>query len=296
MEIKRFTGVITAILTVYDEDLNVKKDTVKKLVDYQLQNGASGFYVCGNTGECTVLPAKTRKQMLEVVIESGEGRGDIIAHIGAGHLDETLDLLDHANKVGVDAVASLPPSLTSYYNMNETIDYYRMLAERSKAPVIAYITGVLNGDPVEFAKRVSDIPGVSGIKLTIPNYYNFARVVAETGSRLNILNGPDETMLCGLSLGADGAIGTTYNFVPKLARGIYDAYMSGDMLAAKERQHTLIVLISKLLGRRRGFWKAIMETMGFDMGHNVFPATPYTKDEISALEAELRAYGFYELI
>ena len=93
--------------------MNVKKDTVEKMVDYQLKNGVKGFYVGGNTGECTVLPAKTRKQMLETVVDANDGRGKIMAHIGAGHFDEVMDLLEHANGQKIDAIASLPPALQS---------------------------------------------------------------------------------------------------------------------------------------------------------------------------------------
>ena len=121
MSNKPFSGIIPAIFSVYDEDLKVKKDTVKKLVNYQLDNGSTGFYVGGNTGECTILPAQVRKDMLSAVLEANGGRGKIMAHIGAGHLDETLDLLKDANEKGVDAIASLPPSLTRYYNIDETL-------------------------------------------------------------------------------------------------------------------------------------------------------------------------------
>lgn len=296
MNTKIFSGVIPAIFSAYDENMNAKAATVKKMVDYQLEGGSSGFYVGGNTGECSVLPARTRKQMLEAVVEANAGRGDVIAHIGAGLLEDTLDLLDHANSVGVDAVASLPPSLTSYYNMEATLDYYKLLAEKSKAPVIAYITGVLNGDPVDFARKVAEIDNVCGIKLTIPNYYAFGRVVAESEGKLNILNGPDETMLCGLSLGAEGAIGTTYNLFPKLARGIYDAYLAGDMQTAKKKQQTLTCMIPNLIGKGMSYWKAAMETLGFDMGYNVFPGKNYTKEEMVQIEKDLRACGFYDLI
>ncbi len=290
---KKFTGIIPAIFSVYDESMNVLTDTVAKMVDFQLAGGSTGFYVGGNTGECTVLPAKTRKQMLEAVVAANAGRGDVIAHIGAGHLDETLDLLEHANAVGVDAVASLPPSLTSYSNMEETIAYYRLLAERSAAPVIAYITGVLSGDPVEFAARVAEIPNVSGIKLTIPNYYAFGRVIVAGAGRLNILNGPDETMICGLAEGADGAIGTTYNFLPRLACGIYNSFMEGNIAAARENQQKLNTMIPLALGRGTGYWKAVMTTMGFDMGYTVAPATPVSAEQVEDLRRKLDAIGFY---
>ena len=294
MQNNKFTGILPAIFTVYDENLNVKKDTVRKLVDYQLEGGSTGFYVGGNTGECTVLPAKTRMQMLEAVVDANAGRGGVIAHIGAGHLDETLQLLEHANSVGVDAIASLPPSLTAYYNMAETIEYYRLLAQKSKAPVIAYITGVLNGDPVDFAEKVSAIDNVMGIKLTIPNYYAFGRVVDASRGRLNILNGPDETMICGLSVGADGAIGTTYNFLPRLANSIYTNFKAGNMAAALESQQKLVRMINVALGNGLAYWKAVMTTMGFDMGHTVAPCIMPDAAKVADLKEKLTAIGFYD--
>ena len=291
---KEFCGVMPAIFSVYDESGKVLTKTVEKMVNYQLENGMSGFYVGGNTGECTVLPARIRKEMLETVIDANQKRGKIIAHIGAGHQDETMDLLAHANAVGVDAVASLPPSITPYFSFEETIRYYRILAENSEAPVFAYITGVLNGDPVEFAKRVSDIPNIAGIKLTIPDYFAFGRVVT-AAPEMSILNGPDETMLCGLCMGADGAIGTCYNFLPKLARGIYDDYLAGNMQGAKDKQHKL-QSISPMLLEDGGisYFKAVLTTMGYDMGSVLAPSVFNSKEEIKDLENKLKAFGFYD--
>ena len=293
---KNFVGIMPAIFSVYDENMNVIKPTVRKMVDYQLKNGCTGFYVGGNTGECTVLPAKTRKQMLEAVIEANEGRGTVMAHIGAGHFDETMDLLEHANSLeGVDAVASLPPSLTGYYKMPNTVDYYRTLAEKSKTPVFAYITGVLNGSPLDFANQVASIPNIAGIKLTIPDYFTFGRVCA-AHPEMNILNGPDETMVCGLSMGADGAIGTTYNFVPRLAVGIYEAFLAGKMDEAREKQQKLQSIIGAALGNGISYWKAIMTIMGYDMGATVFPGKNPTAAEVAELEAKLKALGFFDVL
>ena len=297
MEFKKFEGIHSAIFSVYDENLNVIEETVEKMVNYQLEHGVRGFYVGGNTGECTVLPAKTRKQMLEAVIRANKGRGQIMAHIGAGHFDETMELLDHANSLsGVDAIASLPPSLSGYYDMNSTLDYYRALAERSATPVFAYITPVLNGSPVEFATRAAEIDNVAGIKLTVPDYFAFGRVVSATEGRFNILNGPDETMLCGLALGADGAIGTTYNILPRLAVGIYDDFKAGRLDDARKKQAALSNLIPHLLGHGLGYWKAALETMGYEMGDMVFPGKAFKGKEVDALREKLTAVGFYDLV
>ena len=142
------------------------------------------------------------------------------------HFDEVMDLLEHANTQKIDAIASLPPSLCSYYGHQDTISYYKALAKASKYPVYAYVTPVTmqHSELYSFAKELSEIENIAGLKITIPDYFKFALVNQIYGGRLNNLNGPDEMLLCGVSVGADGGIGTTYNIVPKLPVKIYESF------------------------------------------------------------------------
>ena len=296
---KAFTGIHSAIFSVYDEQMNVKKETVAKMVEGQLEAGVLGFYVGGNTGECTVLPAKTRKQMLEAVVEANKGRGKIMAHIGAGHFDEVMDLLEHANTQKIDAIASLPPSLSSYYNHKDTIEYYKALAKASKVPVYAYVTPVTmqHSELYSFAKELSEIDNIAGLKITIPDYFKFALVNEIDGGRLNNLNGPDEMLLSSLAIGADGAIGTTYNIVPKLAVKIYDSFKKGDLKTALEYQNKLNHFIQTMFGfvngRGLGYWKACLSLLGYDMGYTVFPSSQVTKEDLEILKEKLTAINFF---
>jgi N-acetylneuraminate lyase len=296
---KAFTGIHSAIFSVYDEQMNVKKETVAKMVEGQLEAGVLGFYVGGNTGECTVLPAKTRKQMLEAVVEVNKGRGKIMAHIGAGHFDEVMDLLEHANTQKIDAIASLPPSLSSFYNHKDTIEYYKALAKASKVPVYAYVTPVTmqHSELYSFAKELSEIDNIAGLKITIPDYFKFALVNEIDGGRLNNLNGPDEMLLSSLAIGADGAIGTTYNIVPKLAVKIYDSFKKGDLKTALEYQNKLNHFIQTMFGfvngRGLGYWKACLSLLGYDMGYTVFPSSQVTKEDLEILKEKLTEINFF---
>ena len=291
-----FTGIMPALYSVYDEDRNVIKPAVQKLVDYQLKNGVSGFYVGGNTGECAVLPNKTRKQMMDAVMEANNGRGKVIAHIGAGHIDDVYDLLDHANSLNVDAIASLPPSLQAYYGEDEILTYYRILAEKSKAPVLAYVTSVNTGDILEFAKRIMTIDNVIGIKMSIPDYFTFGNIKTINGGDINLLNGPDETLICGLAEGADGAIGTSYNALPKLAVSLYNNFKAGKMDAALECQRKINAYINLFLEYNIAFWKASMTFLGFDMGYTVEPQKLPDKETMEVLRKQLEKIGFFEMI
>ncbi len=287
----KFNGVYSAVFSVYDREMNVKKETVNKLVDYQLGGGIKGFYVCGATGECVVLPLKTQVQMLDAVIDATGGRGQIIAHIGSGRFEDTMALLENANGKKIDAVASLPPSLQGYYNQDETIEFYKTIAKKSKFPVFAYITGIMRGNLVEFAEKLFAIKNIQGIKLTIKDYFVFERICALAKDRMTVFNGPDETMLCGLSMGADGAIGTTYNILPELACDIYAAFKKGDMQSALEKQNRMNDMISAVIGNNIAVWKAILGIKGFDMGYTVEPCIVPRKDEIAALDEKLKKAG-----
>ena len=290
---KLFKGIYSAIFSVYDKELNVKRDTVEKLVEYQLQNGLKGFYVGGNTGECTVLPAKTRIQMTDAVIEANRGRGQVMGHVGAGHINEVYELIEDSNAKKVDAIASLPPSLQSYYNFEEIIEYYKIIAKRSKHPVYAYITSFTKGDFVSFAEKIMKIDNIYGLKISVPDYFNFGSITQLNGGNINVLNGPDETLLCGLSEGADGAIGTSYNILPALAVKIYNLFGEGKIPQAREAQNQLNSVIKIVLGCSLAYWKGIMTLMGFDMGYTVEPQKLPSKEDLAKLKEKLSETGLF---
>ena len=294
-----FEGIMSALFSVYDEELNVKKETVKKLIDYQLSKGISGFYVCGNTGECKVLPVKTRKQMAETVVEENKGRGKIIVHVGAAHMDEVYELIDHCNQLKIDAISSLPPTFGVYYTIDETIEYYRVIAKRSKHPVIAYVWGTTGKNAVEIAEKIMKIDNIIGLKLTISDYHAFINIKQINNGNINLLNGPDETLICGLSTGADGGIGTSYNLFPELAVSVYNSFKSGDMIKALEHQRKLTSLIDCILGRSTSeslvLCKAAMALKGFDMGYNIEPAINLSKERLNQLKDSLEKNGYFQL-
>lgn len=291
-----FEGIYSAIFSIYDENMNVIEESVKKLIEHGEKNGLRGFYVGGNTGECTVLPNRTRKQMLECVKKYASPTSKIIAHVGAGHLDDVLDLIQHANELGVDAIASLPPSLTSYYRANEIVEYYRYIASLSKVPVLAYVTSVLNCDPMEFTQKVMEIENIIGLKMSIPDYYGFERIKTVGGGNINILNGPDECMLSGLAMGADGAIGTSYNVMPDQACGIYNNFKAGNWEEALNCQHRLNRYIDVYAGKSIVDWKSALRLIGIDPGYTVAPAHKVDEEMYNAFLEKLKANGSYDLI
>ena len=264
-------GVYSALFTIYDEQLNVKKNAVHKLMKYQQENGLQGFYVGGNSGEGMVLPVKTRMDMLEAVMEEKKD-STIISHIGAATLQDAAELLKHADNCGVDVISSQIPVCIPSYNDDEIVEYYRYLSTLTDKPLLAYINGLIKGDVYDVAAQIMDIPNMIGVKMTIPNYYYFERLKT-MNPEMVLLNGPDESLLAGMVMGADGGIGTSYNILPGTVADIYNYFVQGDMEQALAAQKKLNTLIASVAGKNIGHWKFFMELMGFDMGYTVAPAS-----------------------
>ena len=279
-------GVYSALFTIYDRELNIKKDAVHKLMNYHQENGLQGFYVGGNSGEGMVLPIKTRMNMLETVMEEKKD-STIISHIGAATMQDVQTLVQHADRCGVDVISSQIPVNVPAYNDDEIIEYYRSLSNMTDKPLLAYINGLIKGNVYDVASKIMDIPNMLGVKMTIPNYYYFEQLKTQMPGMV-LLNGPDESLLAGLVMGADGGIGTSYNILPGTVADIYNSFVQGDTQKALSAQKKLNHLIASVAGMNIGHWKFFMELMGFDMGHTVAPATQPTDAQRKKYEQVLK--------
>jgi N-acetylneuraminate lyase len=137
-----------------------------------------------------------------------------------------------------------------------------------------------------FAARVFEVDNVTAIKWTSPNFFQLATLKDLTHGEMNVINGPDEMMLSGLSAGADGAIGTTYNFQLDSALGVYRNFIKGDIAAAWVQQCRINRVVDALKKYVTiPFTKAILEKQGYAVGNCVFPMKRYAEEEKEAMYA-----------
>lgn len=289
----RFTGVMPALVTPLRADESLNEVAVQQLIRWHLSEGMDGFYICGGTGEGPGLQKHVRMQMAEAACAETRGRGSVIVHVGAIDLVTARELARHAGQVGADAVSSVPPFFFGYGEA-EIRQYYMELSEASGLPVIMYaspLAGVnITWDMVD---RLMDVPNMIGLKWTSSDYYTMGRIKELRGGNINVLNGPDETLLLGLVMGADGGIGATYNIIPRVIRRIWDSYRAGDLQTAREAQFQVDHLIHVLV--RYGVVPAVKEILnmlGYACGSCVAPAKRLSSGERSALRADLDALSF----
>ena len=140
--------------------------------------------------------------------------------------------------------------------------------------------------------RLFEIDNITGVKWTSSNYYELIKL-RERCPDANIFNGPDEMLICGLSAGADGGIGSTYNVMYPLIRGIYDDFRGGNMAGALEKQKKADKIIRVILKYSViPVVKAVLEERGIEVGNASFPMVKYTPEQRKQIIADMTEAGF----
>ncbi|NJD03762.1 MAG: N-acetylneuraminate lyase, partial [Ruminiclostridium sp.] len=163
-----------------------------------------------------VMKPEARMAMVEIAVDEVKGRGYVIDHVGAIDLRTAEQLARHASDTGVAAISSVPPFFYGY-DEKEIIQYYQALSDSSDVPLLMYaspLSGVVIN--TEMVEKLMNIRNMIGLKWTSYDYYEMRRIKELNEGNINVINGPDETLLCGLVMGADGGIGATYNPMPKV--------------------------------------------------------------------------------
>lgn len=291
----KFSGIMSALVSCIDENENVREDDMRRLMRWHLKEGFSGFYLTGGTGEGPVLQKETRKRIVEIANDEAGGKCNLIAHVGAIDLKTAVELAEHAAANGMNAISSVPPFFF-HYGEKEIREYYSALASASGLPVLMYaspLSGVnITWDMVD---RLMDIPGMIGLKWTNYDYFTMHRIKELRGGNINVINGPDECLLCGLNMGADGGIGATYNIMPKLFVEIYNKFKAGDIAAAQAAQFKANKMIEILL--KFGVGAGVKDTLGelgFNSGYLVYPQERFDDEKREAYHKAMKEIGFWE--
>ena len=290
--ISHFQGVFPALITPLTKEEKLNVSALETLLQFEMKKGADGFYIGGATGEGLLLDIPERKKLCEKSIEFIGKEKTKIVHITDINFRNTIALAKHAEACGADAISSIAP-IYFQYDENDIYNYYKEIAQNINIPLIIYYTAAAGVNmSTDLFCRLFEIDNITGVKWTSSNYYELIKL-RERCPDANIFNGPDEMLVCGLSSGADGGIGSTYNVMYPLIRSIYDHFCAGNMTEALEQQKKADKIINVMLRYSViPVCKMILEEMGIAVGHASFPMTRYSKEERAVIKAELLAAGF----
>ena len=285
MKNQKLCGILPALLTAFTDD-GIDCAKVARHTKYLADAGVHGLYVGGSTGEMILMSEDERKTLLETVIESVGDRLTVIAHVGTTSTRGALELARHAEKAGAHALSSVTP-LYYRYSFREVKHYYERLAGETVLPVIIYNIPVLTGTTLSTDQlaEILSIPNVGGMKFTSSDFFQLERIRAMFPDKV-FYNGSDEMLCSGLAAGADGGIGSTYNFMPKTILSIYRAVRANDPATALKYQAKANEAIATVL--KYGVMpsaKMILKLKGMDYGECREPFMPLGEEAIEALKA-----------
>ena len=289
----KFEGIMPALVTPLNADESINTTVLAELLEDLLAQGVDGFYIGGATGEGLALRPAERRVLAEEAVRIVGHRKPCIVQIASTDFSQAIELAKHAEAIGADAISATAPIFFKYTE-DDVYNYYKALAEAVHIPMMMYYNPAANfAMDARFVARVFEIDNVTAIKWTSPNYYQMMELKNLTHGEMNIINGPDEMLLMGLNAGADGGIGTTYNLMPGLFLEVYRAFRAGDLATAMAAQRKIAAIVTGIIGKYPTIpaTKAILEKMGYAVGHATFPMKRLLDAEREILFADVASAG-----
>ena len=284
-KLEKYEGVIPAFYACYDEAGEVSPERVRALTQYFIDKGVKGVYVNGSSGECIYLSVADRKLILENVMEVAKGKLTVIAHVACNNTKDSVELAKHAESLGVDAIAAIPPiyfrlpdySIAKYWN--------DMSAAAPNTDFVIYNIPQLSGTtltPTLYAEMRKN-PRVIGVKNSSMPTQDIQIFVAEGGEDHIVFNGPDEQFISGRVIGAKAGIGGTYAVMPDLFLKLNQLIIDKDLDRAKELQHAINSVIYKMVSGRANLYAVMKEILrlneDLDIGSVRAPLEPLSEGD-----------------
>lgn len=295
--LEKYHGVIPAFYACYDEEGNISPERVRALTRYLIDSGVKGTYVCGSSGECIYQSKEERKLVLEHVVDEAKGRLTIIAHVACNNTADSMELAAHAESLGVDAIASIPPI---YFHLPPygIAKYWNDIS--SAAPntdFIIYNIPQLAGVSltVSLFEEMRKNPRVIGVKNSSMPVQDIQMFKAAGGDDCVIFNGPDEQFISGRLIGAQGGIGGTYGVMPQLFLKANECLETGELDKARSIQYDINEIIYGMCSCKGNMYAVIKELLrrdGLDLGSVRLPLTaliPEDMPQIDKCEAMIKA-------
>ncbi len=287
---KELKGIFTALLTPFDNNGQINEKQLEKLVKYNIDKGVTGFYVGGSTAEAFLLSTDERKYIMDIV-KSVAPNHTLIAHIGSINEIEARELGRHANLLLYDVVSSVAPFYYKF-SFDEIKGYYYRLADESQLPMLVYHFPAFSGVNMgvnEMKSFLCDNRFI-GIKYTSNDFFTLEQCKAAFPDKV-VYNGFDEMFMAGLSMGADGGIGSTYNFMAEKFVKMLELFRNGEIEQAQQIQkeaNRIITILCKIGVMQAE--KEVLNQIGFDFGICRHPFKAPTDEEKEIIRKEITAF------
>ena len=289
-----FKGLGIALITPFTSEGRVDYNALKRLIEYQLANGADFLCILATTGEAPCLTQQERDDITAFIRERVAGRVPILKYCGGNNTSAVVEEIKTTDWTGIDGILSICP----YYNkpsQEGIYQHFKAIAEVSPLPIVLYNvpgrTGV-NMKPETIVRLANDFANIVGVKEASGSMEQVDEIIKNKPHRFDVISGDDALTFSMVASGAAGVISVIGNALPKEFSRMIRLEFNGEYEPARKIHHKFTELYSLLFidGNPAGC-KALLNDMG--MIENVLrlplvPTTITTKQKMAAILKELR--------
>ena len=289
--------LVVAAHSPFHADGSIAPEVVAAQAAFLTKQGARTVFITGSTGESHSVTTAEKLALYDAWSASA-GELRVIAHVGGNCIEDAKILARRAEELGFVAISALAPSYYKPAGLAGLVDCCAAIAAAApKTPFYYYDIPVLTGVMQPMEKFLLDaataIPNLAGIKFTNPDLVSYRRSLDVAGARFDLPWGVDETLLAALATGAQGGVGSTYNWAPELYRKLIAAFHAGNLQEARRLQSVSIAMIDAIAATGfLGTAKALMARLGVPVGPARLPLGNPTAAQMDALMEKLNFLGF----
>ncbi|MEU0600383.1 4-hydroxy-tetrahydrodipicolinate synthase [Streptomyces sp. NPDC006393] len=289
---RRFIGAYTTLLTPFQPSGDLDEQALRRLVDFQIDNGVTRLCPNGVTGEAAALTDREKLRITEICLEQAAGRAMVVPDVGTENLTRTLELAKAAERLGADAVLAFTPYLDPPTERG-LVEYFRKIADSIGIPLLMHnLPGrtTVDTSPAQMAELAAH-PNIVGVKEGNQDIVRMRRVLhLVRDADFVVLSGNDFTALPAMLLGGHGHVSVAANVMPRQSRSIVKAALAGDFVTARDLYlkfaefYRAIYFATNPIALKKAFSLA-----HFDVGGPRLPLTPLPEDRVAELETIMKS-------
>jgi 4-hydroxy-tetrahydrodipicolinate synthase len=293
LEITTLKGCGTALVTPFNEDLSLDEQSLRRIVEFQIEEGIDFLVPCGTTGESATLSDQEQRRVVEIVLQAAQGRVQVIAGAGGNNTAHVIKLAREYERLGVRGLLSVSP----YYNkptQEGLYQHFRAIAESTSLPVIVYNVPprtAVNILPDTIA-RLAEIPNIVGVKEASGDISQIAEIIARVPEEFKVFSGDDSITLPVVALGGVGVISVASNEAPRQMTALTKAALENDWDEARRLNRLMLALMkANFIETSPGPVKAALVMMGKIKEVYRLPMVPVgaqTKEKLRAVLVDLK--------
>jgi 4-hydroxy-tetrahydrodipicolinate synthase len=294
----KIKGVIVPPVTPFNAQGQIDLAAIKRLVDFLIERGIHGLFPGGTTGEGALLSIAERRQLAETFVAAADGRVPVIIHTGAITTGDTIDLTRHAQAIGAQAAAMIPPYF--YHHRDEALQcHFETVAQQvPDFPIYLYNNPSVAGNNLStplVTQLLERCPNIVGMKDSSTSLDTLFAVSTARNGAFNTASGSDGQVLVGMAMGFDACVSGNANVAPELVVALYHAASQGNLSLAREFQRKLNAVRQILKdGADLSLFKGILAQRGLTVGDVRPPLLPASEavvarcwQALTALDLEL---------